>query len=651
MSYNDFLGFYTEPPEELASIVGNTTGKGYKEPEHDYDHVRFGLPKGALSFEREKDGRKILTDHFLSCGYRTWPSSKLNNNLKKHVALFRCHLDLWEALCGKGSMSKEEIYYRTLTEGTDFIDFVKKARSTSFRAATSETDTVIEEEYLLDNYKGYNSIIHERYLINWDASDETDDVKYAFLPSECKNQDKFRKVFRKMLSDFRINEVEFPREFDMVGALKNSVMHDPVKKKNILMRNFWNDKIDPNTPYYATRRVVPIEAGNVRDTGVGDPSTILKVKQLNMLARVISEHVPYCANAPSEVCNKRLKRVLKRNAFLHLDFKKFGLTFPRELQNIAIEEIGKVAGIDTSHLVIRDFFLEIDGDVYKTSSGTVLGWLDPISCLCVCAILHWLSCEEELGFDFISFNDDVEISKFCKSDLKGTLELLRLCVIAELNSYGIAISLDKTFGSRCSVFLERYAYYDLYDIDMYKEQLTVKAYAQSLVTKFPWQAKMYHSAAEMWTKSEYATDRCIKTCPVEFRLEEASMSLWSGGWFVYRKNKLDLSILECDVLGYLLGLNLAKYKMQNYSSRVEKTTPHDKAIIAINNRCYNAYSSEMGRFQFKDNTTVSEINSDIDVIKVCLDTYVDQYAGNNEKFVLRISWLAREALGMVVDPT
>lgn len=646
MSYNDFIGVFKEPPEE---IIGETyvNRLDLKIPDSDYENLRFGIPHGAISYDSSRDEIEVLVKHFLSCGYSTFPSTKLNK-LKKHVAYFRACLDLWDNLCkGPKSMCKEEIYYRCLTEGPSFCNWVKKARSTSFRNATSETDTVIEEEYLLNNYSGYNSIIHERYLINWDTSDETDDVKYCFIPRNEVDETGFRKRVKKLFSDFRIGEIDFSSHIDMVAGLKNSVMYDPKKDKSILMRSFWNKDIDPRGPYYAVRRVVPIEPGNVRDTGVGDPGTILKVKQINMLCRQISEKLPYCANAPEKVCNERLKRVLKRNAFLHLDFKKFGLSFPRQLSNIMLEEIGAISGIDVDHLIIREFYYRIDGEVYQTERGSTLGWLDCLNCLCVVAILHWLSCEEELGFDFITFNDDVEISKFANSDVVGTLELLRLVVISEISSYDIPISLDKTFGSKGSVFLERYAYFGQYNIDMYKEQLTVKAYAQSLVTIFPWQAKMFHAAAEQWTKSNYATDRCLSTCPVEFRREECATSLWSGGWFIWRKDKLDLGIRECDKLGFLLGLELSKFKGQKYSTRPEETSGSDEIRETIGNQCYNSYSSSLGALMQPEVGTVYEINSDIELIREILETRLSMYEGRSVEFALRVSWLTERSLRVI----
>lgn len=644
MSYNDFLGLFTEPKEDDKDLIESR--KILDNRDSEYEFTRYGIPNGALNFEKESEGRSRLIRHFIASGYCTFPSTKINKNLRKHVAYFRAHLDLWEKLCPNRSMCKEEIYYRCLTEGPAFCDWLKKARSTSFRAYTAETNTSIEEEYLINNYSGYNSVIHERYLINWDTSAETDDVKYAFIEPAKIDKERFRKRVRRFFDDFRISEIDFPENFDMIGAMKNSVMHDPNKNKNILMRSFWSDDINPHQPYYATRRVVPIEAGNVRDTGVGTPSTILKVKQLNMLARVISEKVRYCANAPEEVCNARLKRVLQRNAFLHLDFKKFGLTFPRDLTNVLIEEIGKDSGLDVSHLLINEFFYEIEGEVYKSTSGTTLGWLDPINCLAVCAMLHWLSCEEELGFDFISFNDDVEISKFMSnSNVENGLELLRVAVISEIASFGVPISLDKTFGSRASVFLERYAYYDQYGIDMYKEQLTVKAYAQSLCTLYPWQAKMFHAAAEMWTKNDYATDRCIETCPVEFRTEEATTSLWSGGWFIPRKDKLDYSLVETDRKGYYLGLELSKFVPRTYSSRIEVTSSAEEIDKTVQRRTRNAYSSDFYMLG-KERTSVGEINSDIENVREGLETYLFRYEGK-EQFALRVSWLTERNLRLI----
>jgi len=649
MSYNDFLGIIHTPEKQYMEEIESRTITR-TDLSREYDFVRYGLPRGVISFEKTENDRNILLRHYYSQGYSTWPASKIGISLKRHVALLRASLDLWEEFAKDRVFSKEEIYVRSLKEGPAFTEYIKKCRSTSLRAYASETDTSIDEDYFVEGYSGYNSIIHERYLIHWDDTKDIDDVKYAFLPKGKERKRAFRKMVRNLFSDMRIEEENFPESLDMLGILKNTKMYDPVTRRTALMREFWGDDIDTSAPYFARRTVVPTDPGSTRDTGVGDPGTILKVKQLNALARVISERLPYSANCSAYQANSRYRRVLRNNAFLHLDFKKFGLTFPRYLMNVVIEEIGRASKLDTSHLLIEDFFVEIDKEVYATTRGTMLGWLDSINSICVCAILHNLSNREELGFDFITFNDDVEISKRCHSDIKGTLELLRMAVITELDSFDIPISIDKTYGSKGSVFLERYAYFGNYGLDMYKEQLTVASYAKSLVTEYPWKAKLFFSAAELWTKSTYATDRCIDTCPIEFRKEEITLPVWAGGWYLPIRGSMDYSLQETDAIGYYLGLHLSNWRPQKYSTRREYVSSNEKIWKALNERAYQANSAELGAIQFNLTDTLPEINVDVELIRYSVRTLCDTYLGRNVEFPLRILQLVENTTEVLEDP-
>lgn len=629
--YNNFLGFINEPTEDQKLLIDERS-KLFVNPScaKEYDTVRFGIPSGTIKFDEVIEERKLLVTHFLNHGYDNWPYSKLSAKFRRHVALFRANLDFWEVFSKSKVFCKDEIYFRCLTEGHTFAETVKKTRSTCYRAFTSETDNDVEEQYYSEAYDGYNSILHERYLIHWDDTHVIDDIKYCFMPVGQSRKYEFQRLLNEMWDDFRLDELEWPDEFDMLASLKNTRMYDPVTKKSSLMREFWDSGVDPRGPYFAKRTVVPTEPGTTRDTGVGDPGTILKVKQLNALARIISEKLPYSANAPAHTANGRLKRVLKRDMFLHLDFKKFGLTFPRELMNVLIEKIQESSGLDLDHLIIRQFYVEIDKEVYSTSRGTMLGWLDSINSICVSAILHRLA--KDLKFDFITFNDDVEISKR-GSEYKDTLELLRAAVLSTIDFFDIPISINKTFGSRASVFLERYAYYDRYNIDMYKEQLTVKAYARSCVASHPWQAKLLFAAADQWTKSTYARDRCIDTCPVEFRKVENTLPLWSGGWYIRRKNGLDLALKESDDLGNRLGLELQKFKPPRYATKPEKVSDNNRIYTCVNNKAL--YSTPGDSYLHRNNLEVEnlrEVNHEIDYIYSCIETRVDLYSGRDEKF-------------------
>lgn len=650
--YNNFIGTLEAPDESEIRSSYERKIHQYIESHGDYDHVRYGLPNGTVKYEKEKDGIKVLLDHYFKHGYSSWPAKSLSSSFRKHVAKFRACLDLWEQFSTTKIFSKDELYVRCLREGPSFTEFIKKTRATCLRGKTSETSTDVEEDEFFEEYDGYNCIMSERYLIHWDDTDSIDDVKYAFVPRRRGRVDDFRKKLDVFWEDFRLGECNFTAEFDMFGSLKNTKMYDPVTKKTHLMREFWSTDINITDPYFAKRAVVPTQPGSTRDTGVGSPSTILKVKLLNQLARVISEKIPFSANAPGPVANSRLKRVLKRNAFLHLDFKKFGLTFPRELANEILRKIGRETCIDVTHLLIEDFFVEINGETYRTERGSMLGWLDSLNSIAVSVILYSLIKEEGLLFDFITFNDDVEISKrAAPSSLPETLELLRLGIIAELDSYDILISMNKTYGSRASVFLERYAYYtEEYGLDMYKEQLTVEAYAKSLVTEFPWQAKMFFSAAEQWTKSDYARDRCIDTCPIEFRTDEIHMSLWSGGWYLRWDKGLDLSMVDCDQLGLRLGIELSKFDPPRYATKREKPSSHRKISERVNNNCYQSYSSGMGRTIFDFTTQARELNEELEVLYLKSHAICDIYPGQHKEFAEAIRGLvSRHILGFL-DP-
>jgi len=649
MSYRDIIGIIENNPNSQFDNEHFAQFKGYNDS-LGYDPVRLGLPDGVLDFDRLKGDREILISHFISCGYSTWPSKKIDRRFAKHVALFRASLDIYEEFSSDQVFTKSELYYRSLSEGAAFTDYIKKCRATCLRAYSAETDTEVEEEFFCNNYTGYNSIIHERYLLHWDARKDALDYPFSLMPDKENPRDIkiFEGYLDKMFKEFRLDEVDKELELDMLKGLQPTKMYDSNKKKTFLMREFWNSDIDMSGPYFAKRVVVPIEPGNIRDAGVGDPGSVLKVKILNMMARRISDKLPHSANTDGPTANARYKRVLKKNSFLHLDFKKYGLTAPRSLMNAVIRRLGKTFEVDTKDLEVNEFYLELEDRVIKTNRGSVLGWLDPIMAIGISAILCHLSSEEGLNFDHIGFNDDFELSKRSLSDVKGTLELLRIAVITEMHSWDIPISINKTYGSKASVFLERYCYYQReYDLDMYKEQLTVKAYARSLVTTNIYQAKLFFAAAWEWTKNDYVRDRCIDTCPIEFRKEEITLPLWAGGWTLQNKNGMDYSFENSDRLGIRLGLELSKFKPKRYSNRLEHPSSHAKIVQASNNKAWNADSAELEMLRLGFTESVDKINEETEWYASAVRTLADIFEGRDKLFpeaVVRVVLKATRAM-------
>lgn len=601
----------------------------------DYEFSRYGEPLEPVDYHRVTSDRERLLKRYRDVGYGKSLPNLTDKDFRRHVALFRAQLDLWEEFSEDKVFSKDEIYYRCIQEGPSFTDFIKKTRSTTLRALTSETVTDIDEEfYHPERYDGYNSIIHERYLIHWDDRKNVDDVKYCFMPvtnEVCGFEDDFD----HLLDSIPVRSTDFEAAIDVLQSMKNTQMYDPNQKKSHLMREFWTQEITLDEPYYARRTVVLTFPGSTRDTGVGTPSTIAKVKAINKLCRVILQACQHSANAPSYIANERLVRVLGRTLFLHVDFKKYGLTFPRALMNIALRKIGERYGFDVSELLIDNFFIEIDGVAHSTERGTCLGWLDCLNELCVHAILCSLRKKYSLKFDHIGFNDDFELSFFAGRDASTKAEMMRDIVLSRFNQLDIPISLSKTYASRASIFLERYTHFDIYKLNMYKEQLTVKAFAMSLVTTYPWKAKMYFAAAWQWTKNDYAGNRCITTCPREFGEREITSSLVCGGWFIPVESGVDRSFEFEDRLGLALACELRKMSRPTFSTKPTQGSSVEKIREVVYKKTINCKPPGFARERFAMEETTYDLNLEVSDMVLQSKFRAHQYEGS-EKF--RVSY-------------
>jgi len=602
--------------------------------EFGYEFVRFGESSStALKHDKHTEDITVLLEYYDKFGYSDRLPRLSNYEFLRHVVKFRAMLDCWEQIPITKVFSKDEIYVRCLKEGPSYVEFIKKARSTTLRGLTSETYCEIEEEYFFpDNYKGYDSIIHERNLIHWDDREDVDDVKYAFMEPPP-SRPEFQRVFEDFLETVKVGISDFDLDIDQLSELKNTKMYDPTTGKSSLMREFFCEDVDVTQPYMAKRCIVLTEPASTRDTGVGDPSTVAKVKLVNKLCRTILERCRHSASAPGPEAQGRLKRVLQRNCYLHLDFKKYGLAFVRELMNMALSIIGHKYAIDVSNLLITNFYIDIDGEVYETSRGSMLGWMDCLNELCVHAILQDL-CSKGLEIDWVSFNDDVEISFWNPEDsYREKAEMVRDLVISEFDSYGILISISKTYASRASIFLEKYFRFDeKYSLDMEKRQLAVRPYARSLVTKYPWKAKIWFAAAHAVWHSEDIASRCILTSKIEFCEMERSAPLYVGGWYP-STTTLDESLLDQDQKLINLAVELNKLKMPDISSKPNVVGTSEKIYSAKVSKIGSSRFSSEGREKFDMKDTVFDVNFEASGALDLVDIRCREYTGRDERFV------------------
>lgn len=566
------------------------------------DTGRKGEPYTWIVWEDHKEDIQRILDDFNKSGYgKSIP--KVDPVLERHVKFFRATLDVYDAMIDKKVFSKEELYYRSLAEGHYFTDYVKKYRAQCFREATKYSDQKDPDFKLPKNYNGYDSILHERYLIHWSDRHEVEDVKYAFLPVEVENSKHLKDCVKALLKDDNIGPQSAEEYISYIDSIKNTKMYDPSNGEVALVRDLLTEETAVRGGYLAKRAIVPTYPGSTRDTGIGDPFTIIKVKALNMLARNITSQLRYSANATRNDADYRISRVTDKKCFLHLDFRKYGLTIPRQVTNATIEAIGEVLQIDVAPFIIHSFVISIDGVEYETERGTVLGWLDAINAIAISAILLDAQRQTGVRFDHVIFNDDVEIG-FNDENIRETL---RDIVLAAFVPYDILLSEKKTFCSKVSVFLEEYYHAQRASLDMRKKQLAVLGYAKSLVQPEPWKAKLYYAMSSLLVRCNYCDDRCKNI--IEFGHEtEFTDPVWAGGWELPIIDGMDYSLERAGRLRRL-GMEFMKWKPPKLTKSIYKTLPTDTLYTSHEKRITNSLSSleRGGKFKFDNSEEKEEL--------------------------------------------
>lgn len=609
--------------------------KDYARGLDDYEHVRVGEPHEALQHNELLPYCIRLADLAQDSGYTTTIPSDIPVHLYKAVLKFRATLDCYFAIVKEPVFSREELYIRCLREGPTFTEYLKKARSTSLRHIASETETSIETEFLVENYTGYDSIIHERSMIHWDDRSEIDDIKHSFMEVKEIDDLEFTTLVDDYLDHIGIGLEDFIcEEFDLLAWMQPTSMLDPATGKTSQMRSFWRQDINLNEPYLGKRTVTLTFPGSTRDALVGTPSTVARVKMLNRLARIVSEKSPHSANASGSRASDRYLRVLTRKWFMHLDFKKYGLMFPRALTNIMIRRICVRAEIDPDPLIIDSFAVMIDGETYQTERGTALGWLDPINALCVNAILFGLQAQLAIKCDWIGFNDDFELGFWDTGDMPNTLNAYREILFCEFDHWDILLSSDKIYGSRASVFLENYSYFDkYYKLDMKKRQLAANTFASSLVAPEPWVAKVLFAQGWRTVENDYIRERCINTCPIEFNHNEIFAAVEFGGWYDETHPVLSQAMKDTPPEFLELGAHLMDVDIPKYTSRVKKVSPPEVITESANEKAHFANSAAMYRDTIADPGKPEDINPEAPSARQYVELLLENYCGKSEKFV------------------
>jgi len=604
--YSKYLGSLVEDPRIVHDVLpwGENIMKG---PEKLYNRARAGIPTGTVSFSENISCIDRLKACFIKGGYNKKIPTDINPELYQHVLYFRANLDAYDELIQNKVFSRDEIYFRCLDEGPSFSKFIKKSRAFSLQAKVCIGDCTADDRYIHQEYSGYDSILHERYLIYWDDTEDVLDYYYSML--ETKDGVDYTNLdtgWKRLVAHYDL----FGREQkynDFIDKIANKKSYTFDNCKTVELKNTWQ-VCEPNEPYFACRKVVPVEPGQTRDTGVPDVYSLNRLKVLHKWVKEICDRLPYSGNTNFQKLNIRLQRLREKSVFIHIDFKKFGLLFPRGPLNRILELSNR------EDLKLNEMYLRVDDDIIKTNRGGILGWFDSAVSLSTISILYSLAEREGWGdFDMLQFNDDIEIGFDIENEAEIQLRQWKIC--RELESFDYVLSWKKIYSSTLSVFLEDYVEKDYTDLDYAKIQLAVKPFAKALCCKTRAEAKTNFAHGANFGYTTRLKDEIMSSFPPLYP-EEYGESVEIGGWMPKGFGRLNTALENASEQDIKFFLAIKKYR----EPHLAKETKLVCADTILKRRVHAIYQSinniDMGKAKIELDDPIVKSPDEVDALEL-----------------------------------
>lgn len=183
-------------------------------------------------------------------------------------------------------------------------------------------------------------IFNYAYLIYWEV-DEPDDYKYGDIPlkQDSSMLEKFRLSVRSILPDTQIKKVERDEilliQSNSISLSEESkVFHFRGKHKNLRFSHY-------RSP--CNRSVIRVSPANERDSVILEINDLNRVTWIDQQAREVLEEMEGHIHLRSEEeIQRRIKNLsdnYNKQYFLHRDIQKEGITKPRNLLQIILEEL------------------------------------------------------------------------------------------------------------------------------------------------------------------------------------------------------------------------------------------------------------------------------------------------------------------------
>jgi len=626
---------------------------------------KYIVTNKPIDFDKYKPLLRASAEELLKGKY--WFKTKhMPLDVRFEVERTRTFLEYWDRLRkGPALLCKEEILYRTLTEGPSFYEYFKKLRQGSFIATSAiEGCHDVPIEYM-EKIESVDQIPPVRFLLHYEEVDPKDYL-YSLIPEPeytSEQEEEFKTALCNLFDEF-YEEIEFPTELEMlIGNIKNApnskvadlVFNKLSKKSTLKGVPAFVEKVlvtdrNPQPPYFGKRVLVRPYPGGVRDVVEPTKNTRDALRAIRpYLATVVACMNYSCHVNDDDLWYKRFKFTNnKKYAFIMMDIKKCGHSIPKKLQSWCID-ILEYYWPEAPWEIIRDI-LDVTveygkGDTGVPHRGFCLGWLNEIATMIQCTLLQVLNnrrYEEDHIKKACFFNDDsvigIEIPnndwKWNRGDWsQSTLRHIHQefsDVVKLWTEFGIILNRKYTCAGTKSVFCEIYSDPRDSTFGTQKTYLAAGILAKMRHVHIPFAKEMLKASSNFLLSDESYKDLLSEVIDLkgyEIHECEKDIPVRLGGW----KVPLDLDGLnhDCVEIETLTPLELF---VANELRKIEKgfipkpSTMIERHLGRLRTKDLTSYFKYRGRKVFTDEerTLYQEIIKDISEMQFSEESYYQE---------------------------
>jgi hypothetical protein len=574
-----------------------------------------------MKFEKHKTEARQTFFKLRSEGWFTNPVWIKSPILRHWVVWLQTILKFYEHVECSKCFTTGDYFEGNLLEGPDFTAYVKKARAYTMQFNIAIEDVSIPEEYILDGWTGYDSILPESCFIHWE--EEIDDFSWCMLPLKVHvNKKKEIAEFSELLKREGPQTLYLTAGTSKLSHVKASKTFDPSSQKSFYYREvFLENKISEG--WYGKRTKIQAFPGGGRDATMASPSTLLKIKFSADIFKKLCDSFKNSAMTGQKLQNQRIAGLWKKGkVFLHWDFKKMGLTCPRAYIMALAGAVAKVYNIDMDWFDFDDLYVQDGKETYKTQRGFALGWMNEAITI---VIIKWIKTYQlahklEKVFDFMVFNDDVELA-FLNDTSVAEINIIKRSLCDFFEKIDVPLSVRKIYASKTSIFLEEYSNHDsTYSFE--KRTVAVRLYAKAAMCSYPFMRKSYINVAyKLWSCEDILKELIRRTPKESDYLNEAVIPFSCGGFFDDRMNTLDYGLVNHPRL-VSVAIELSRVSVELETEAWKKGYDPKKAESAAAGRMYYSRTTVSGEMELPtdEKADAFSFNLDMDSIEVRLES-------------------------------